>query len=408
MFDPKEIKKDFPIFKRKFKGKELVYLDNAASSQKPKQVIDAMTDFYGNHYANVHRGLYTLSEEASEMYDKARKKVSEFVGAARPKEVIFTSGSTESLNMVAFSWGLNNLKENDHILLTGAEHHSNLVPWQVVAQKTGAKIEAVSLPQDSNKSLSALIKEKINDRVKIVSIMHASNVTGEIINIKEVVRAAQRVGALVSVDGAQAAPHIQVNMQSLDCDFYSFSAHKMLGPTGIGALFVKEALQKELSPLKYGGGMIDVVDIERSTYAKPPEEFEAGTQNIAGVVGFAAAIDYLQNVGMLDIRKHEIELNTYVLMKLDEVPDLQVIGPKNPEKRTGLVAFTIKDTHAHDVAAILNTEGIAVRSGHHCTMPLHKQLNIPASTRASYYLYNDKEDIDKLVQGLYKAIKILK
>jgi cysteine desulfurase/selenocysteine lyase len=310
--------------------------------------------------------------------------------------------------MVAFSWGLNNLKENDHILLTGAEHHSNLVPWQVVAQKTGAKIEAVSLPQDSNKSLSALIKEKINDRVKIVSIMHASNVTGEIINIKEVVRAAQRVGALVSVDGAQAAPHIQVNMQSLDCDFYSFSAHKMLGPTGIGALLVKEALQKELSPLKYGGGMIDVVDIERSTYAKPPEEFEAGTQNIAGVVGFAAAIDYLQNVGMLDIRKHEIELNTYVLMKLDEVPDLQVIGPKNPEKRTGLVAFTIKDTHAHDVAAILNTEGIAVRSGHHCTMPLHKQLNIPASTRASYYLYNDKEDIDKLVQGLYKAIKILK
>jgi cysteine desulfurase/selenocysteine lyase len=408
MFDPKEVKKDFPIFKKKMNGKNLVYLDNAASSQKPSAVIEAVSDFYKNHYANVHRGIYTLSEEASEMYEEARKKTAQFIGAAHAKEVIFTSGSTQSLNMVAFSWGLNHLKKDDLILLTEIEHHSNLVPWQVVAEKTGARITTVSGDINQEGTLAARIKEKINDRVKIVSVTHASNVTGEIIALKDLVKSAHEVGAVVSIDGAQAAPHLPLNMQGCGCDFYSFSAHKMLGPTGVGVLYIRGEMQKEISPLMYGGNMIDEVQWDSATYAQAPERFEAGTPNIAGVIGLAAAIDYLQNIGIKNIREHEVHLNSYALMKLSEIADLQILGPGNPEKRTGLITFTVEGIHAHDLAAVLNTEGVAVRSGHHCVMPLHTKLNIPASTRASYYLYNTKEDLDSLAAGIYKAKEILK
>lgn len=408
MFDPKEIKKDFPIFKRKFNNKELVYLDNAASSQKPLEVIESISDFYKNHYANVHRGIYTLSEEASEMYENARNKTADFIGAAHPKEVIFTSGSTESLNMVAFSWGLAHLKKDDLILLTEIEHHSNLVPWQVVAEKTGAKILTISADINEEGSLAKQIKDNLNERVKIVSVVHASNVTGEIISLKEIVKKAHEVGAVVSIDGAQAAPHLPLNMQSCGCDFYSFSAHKMLGPTGTGVLYLKESMMEKVSPLLYGGNMIDEVKRETSTYAKAPERFEAGTPNVAGVIGLAAAIDYLNRIGLENIRQHEINLNSYALMHLSGIEGLEILGPRNPEKRTGLVTFTVEGIHAHDLAAVLNTESVAVRSGHHCVMPLHTKLKVPASTRASYYLYNTKDDIDSLVSGIYKAIKVLR
>ncbi len=408
MFDPKKVKQDFPIFKRKFNGKELVYLDNAASSQKPQQVIDTISDFYENHYANVHRGIYTLSEEASGMYEDARKKVAEFIGAVRAKEIIFTSGATESLNMVVLSWALNNLRDGDIIMVSEVEHHSNLVPWQMIAEKTGAELCVLKCRPGKKDTLLAKVRANLNDRVKIVSVAHASNVTGEIFPVKEISKEVKKVGALLCVDGAQAVPHIKVNVQSLGCDFYAFSAHKMLGPTGVGVLWVRGELYQQMEPYKYGGGMIYEVKEKSATWADPPERFEAGTQNIAGVVGLASAIDYLGKLGLEQVREHEVKLNEYTLKTLPEIEELKIIGPKDPQRRTGLVSFAIEGVHAHDLAAILNTEGIAVRSGHHCAMPLHTKLNLPASTRASYYIYNTEEDIDKLMKGIYKAIRILK
>ena len=408
MFDPKEIKKDFPILNRKIDGKELVYLDNSATSQKPSDVIEAISDYYKNHNANVHRGIHTLSEEASELYEKARQTVSEFIGAARPKELIFTSGTTQSLNLIAFSWAEQNLREGDIILVSDVEHHSNLVPWQVVAQRTGAKLEMFSLLDTKKGVHLASLKEKINSRVKIISLPHASNVTGAIMPIKEVVSEAKKVGALVCVDGAQAVPHMKVDVKSLGCDFYAFSAHKMLGPTGIGALWSKQEILEEMEPRDYGGGMIKEVFENESTWEDIPEKFEAGTPNIAGAVGFSAAVDYLKELGMDEIREHEVELNEYAINELNKIENLEIIGSLDPKERAGLVSFVIKDIHAHDIAAILNTEGVAVRSGHHCAMPLHTKLDIPASTRASYYIYNTKKDIDKLIKGIEKAFGILK
>jgi len=407
MFNADKIKKDFPILDRQINGHPLVYFDNAATSQKPKQVIKAISGYYEQYNANVHRGIHTLSEEASELYENARKNVSAFLGTPRPKELVFTSGSTESLNLVAFGWGLKNLKPKDVILVSDAEHHSNLVPWQEVGQKTGAKLELFSASQAVDGDILPFLKEKMSDRVKIISLPHASNVTGVIVDIKAVVKEAKKVGALVCVDGAQAAPHLKVDVKSLGCDFYAVSAHKMLGPTGIGALWAKEALLESMDPIMFGGGMIMEVYEQDSTWAPIPEKFEPGTPNVAGVVGFSAAMDYLKEVGMDEIRQHEVELNAYVLEKLQEIKGLSIIGPKEPAKRTGLVSFVMKNIHAHDLAAILDTKGVAVRSGHHCAMPLHSKLKITASTRASYYLYNTKGDIDVLVGGLKEAMKIL-
>jgi len=408
MFDVNKIKKDFPILDRIINDHPLVYLDNAATSQKPKQVIKAISGYYEKHNANVHRGIHTLSEESSELYENARKNVSAWLGAVRPKELIFTSGSTESLNLVAFGWGLKNLNKGDTILVSDAEHHSNLVPWQVVAEKTGAKLELFPASKAVDGDIVPLLKEKLNERVKIISLPHASNVTGAITDIKGVVKEARKVGALVCVDGAQAAPHLQVDVNSLGCDFYAISAHKMLGPTGTGALWAKESCLENMDPIIFGGGMIKEVYEQEAVWADVPEKFEPGTPNIAGVVGFSAAVDYLREVGMENVRQHEIELNTYALGKLQEIEGLSVIGPKNPAKRTGLVSFVIKNLHAHDLAAVLDTKGVAVRSGFHCAMPLHHKLKVKASTRASYYLYNTKEDIDALVAGLKEAKEILK
>jgi len=402
----KEIKKDFPILDREINGCPLVYLDNAATSQKPRQVLDAIVDYYSNHNANVHRGIHTLSEEATQMYEGARKVVADFINARYSEEVIFTKGTTESINRVAVSWGLQNLKKGDVILLTDFEHHSNLIPWQEEAKIIGAKIEFLEADENGEISLEQ-VKSKMHNKVKLVSIPHVSNVLGTILPVKEICKIAHSCGALVHVDGAQAIPHMEVNVQNLGCDFYSFSAHKMLGPMGIGVLWGRKELLEKLEPYEYGGGMVEEVDYKKATWTELPIKLEAGTPNVEGAVGLAAAIKYLQEIGMSEVRKHEVELNRYTLEKLNSIEGLKIIGPKEAEKRTGLVSFTIEKLHAHDIAAVLNGMGIAVRSGHHCSMPIHKKLNISATVRASWYIYNTKEDIDKLVEGIEKAKQIL-
>jgi len=397
--------KDFPILKRKINGKRFVYLDNAASSQKPKQVIDAIVDYYENHNANVHRGVHTLSEEATDMYEDARKKVAKFIGA-KPEEITFTKGTTEAINRINYEWGAENLKKGDVILTTLSEHHSNFVSWQILSQITGATLDFIDLVEDGSFSMEKF-KEKMNEKVKLIAISHASNVLGTIFPIKDICKEAKKHGALVSVDGAQSAPHMPINMKNLGCDFYSFSGHKMLGPMGIGVLWVRKDLLEKLEPYEYGGGMIHTVDEQESSWAALPEKFEAGTPNVAGAIGLAAAIDYLEEIGRENVVSHEQEMNEYTLKKLSEVESLEILGPKDPTKRTGLVSFTLGDLHPHDIATILNGEGIAVRSGQHCTMPLHDSLEIPATTRVSYYIYNTKEDIDALVAGIKKAKEVL-
>lgn len=406
MMNPKEIKKDFPIFNRIINGNPLVYLDNAATTQKPKQVLEAIIDFYSNYNANVHRGIHTLSEEATHLYEQARKNIADFIGAPNWEEVVFTKGTTEALNRIASEWALKSLNEGDEILLTRAEHHSNLVPWQIVSQKTGAVIKFLEFNEQGEISRNE-INEKINSRTKFVSVTHASNVLGSIFPVREIAKKAKEFGAIVAVDGAQAVPHMGVNVQTLGCDFYVFSGHKMLGPMGIGVLWGRKELLSKLDPYEYGGGMINTVTYEKSDWAQLPEKFEAGTPNVSGAIGVSAACDYLKKLGMENVRNHDIELNKYAIQKLSEIEDLSIMGPLDAEKRTGLVSFYIKNVHAHDVASVLNSTGVAVRSGHHCTMPMHTQMGISASTRASFYIYNTLEDIDLLVEGVKKAIKIL-
>jgi cysteine desulfurase/selenocysteine lyase len=405
--DISKLKQDFPILKRKINGSDLVYLDNAATSQKPKAVIDAISDYYSNHNANIHRGIHTLSEEATQLYESARKKVADFIGARHPEEIIFTKGTTESINRVAISWALANLHASDEILVTNLEHHSNLVPWQEEARQLGAKLTFVSVDENGELPL-AKFKEAITAKTKLVAIAHASNVAGTILPVKEICKLAHAVGAVVCVDGAQAVPHMAVNVFDLGCDFYAFSGHKMLAPTGVGVLYVRKEILDKLEPYEFGGGMIDDVTMEKATWAEAPDKFEAGTPNIEGVIGLGMAIDYLKNIGMAEIRKHEISLNSYALSELEKIPEVKIVGPKDPEKRAGLMAFTVDGIHAHDMASVLNSMGVAVRSGYHCAIPLHKQLNITATTRASYYLYNDTSDVDKLIEGIHKALKLLK
>ncbi|KKS31331.1 cysteine desulfurase [candidate division WWE3 bacterium RIFOXYB1_FULL_43_24] len=401
-----KIKKDFPILGRKIGLNDLVYLDNTATTQKPLQVIDAIKDFYMEHNANVHRGIHTLSEEASEMYDNARKTVTRFINAIYPEEIIFTRGTTESLNMAAFSWGVPNLKRGDKILLTNFEHHSNLIPWQIVAKNTGAELKFIKTGSEGTVDMSEF-KSALTPDVKLVCVAHASNVLGTILDIKEISKMAHAVDALVCVDGAQAVPHMPVNVQSLGCDFYSFSGHKMLGPMGIGVLYVKKSVMGQMVPSQFGGGMIKEVSLTDASWADAPDKFEAGTPDAAGAVGLAAAIDYLSVIGMDKVREHEIELGKYTIEKLSAIGGIRIIGPLDPEKRTGLVSFYSEKVHAHDIASVLNSSGIAVRSGHHCAMPLHKELGLPATVRASYYIYNDFSDIDKLAEGIKKALKML-
>ncbi len=404
--DIEKIRKDFPILGRKIGLNDLVYLDNTATTQKPLQVIDAIKDYYMEHNANVHRGIHTLSEEASEMYDNARKTVAHFINAVYPEEIIFTRGTTESLNTAAFSWGVPNLKKGDKILLTNFEHHSNLIPWQIVAKSTGAELKFIKTDEHGDVDMTEF-KSALTPNVKLVCIAHASNVLGTVTDIKEISKMAHAVGALICVDGAQAVPHMPVNVQSLGCDFYAFSGHKMLGPMGIGVLYVKKSLMGQMVPSQFGGGMIKEVSLTDASWAEAPEKFEAGTPDAAGAIGLAAAIEYLSAIGMDKVREHEIKLSKYMVEKLTAIEGIKILGPLDPEKRTGLVSFYSEKVHAHDIASVLNSSGIAVRSGHHCAMPLHKELGLPATVRASYYIYNDFSDIDKLAEGVKKALKML-
>lgn len=406
MLDVQKIKKDFPIFLRQVEGNELVYLDSAATSQKPQAVVDAVSDFYTKHNANVHRGIYTLSEEATQLYEDAREKVARFIGAGSPSEITFTKGTTESINRINYEWGVENIKKGDVILTTQAEHHSNLIPWQILSQITGAKLEFVEVDQEGNIDWNQF-KEKITEKVKLVAIFHASNVLGTVAPVKEICRLAKKAGAVVLVDGAQAIPHFSVNVRELGCDFYAFSGHKMLGPMGIGVLWAKKEHLDKMEPYEYGGGMVETATFMKSSWACPPEKFEAGTPNVSGAVGLAAAIDYLEGVGMENISKYEADLVNYAFEKLGRVKGLKIFGPKKGENRCGLVSFSLEKIHPHDVSAVLSSCGVAVRAGQHCAMPLHERLGVIATTRASFYLYNTKEDIDALVEGIEKAMKML-
>ncbi len=398
-----KIRKDFPILKVKVHGKPLVYLDNAATSQKPKQVINAIKDYYENYNANIHRSIHKLGEQATLAFEDAHKKVASFINA-HFEEIIFTKGTTESLNLLAYSLG-NELKKGDEIILTQMEHHSNLVPWQQLAKKNGIKVNYAEIDNKGNLNLNHFEK-LINKKTKIVSITHVSNVLGTINDIKKIRNIVkEKSNAFFIVDAAQSVPHMPVDVKKIDCDFLAFSGHKMLAPTGIGVLYGKKELLEKMQPFLYGGDMIKEVTFKDTKFNDLPWKFEAGTPNIAQAIGLGIAVDYLKKTGMQKIMKHGMELADYCLKRLSQIDEVEIYGPK---ERAALVSFNIKNVHAHDTAAILDGEGIAVRAGHHCAMPLAKILKIDASVRASFYLYNTKEEIDKLIDGIHKVIKVFK
>ena len=398
----KDIRKHFPILQNEINGHPLVYLDSAATSQKPQQVIDAISNYYENDNSNVHRGVHTLGNRATEAYEGARDKVRDFINASTREEVIFTRGTTTSINIVAQSYGRANVGEGDEIVITHMEHHSNIIPWQQLAKEKGAILKYVDLEQDGTLSLEK-VREVITERTKIVSIMHVSNVLGTMNPIKEITEVAHANGAIMVVDGAQAAPHLKIDMQQLDCDFYAFSGHKMCGPTGIGVLYGKKGLLEKMEPVEFGGEMIDFVGLYESTWKELPWKFEGGTPIIAGAVGLGAAIDYLEEIGLDNIERHEHDLAAYAMKRMSEVEGLTIYGPLDPEKRAGLVTFNLNDVHPHDLATVLDMNGIAVRAGHHCAQPLMKWLDVSATARASFYIYNTEEDVDRLVAGLRMA-----
>jgi len=404
VFDPKQVRKDFPILGRVIHDKPLVYLDSGATSQKPKVVLDAEREYYEQHNANVHRGAHTLGDEATQMYQDARSVVARFIGG-QSQEVVFVRNATEALNLVAYAWGLDSLRAGDVILTTEMEHHANLVPWQEVARRTGAKVELVKV------SAQGLLdqedyKRKLKLKPKLVAIVQVSNALGTINPVFEMTRMAHKAGAVVVVDGAQAIPHMSVNVKDLECDFYAFSGHKMLGPMGIGVLWGRGNILESMSPFLTGGGMINEVYADHSTWAQVPEKFEAGTPNVAGAVGIKAAIEYLEGLGMDNIRKHDEDIVGYALAKLGEVEQITLLGGRDASKRSGSVNFIYEGVHAHDVATILDSLGVAVRSGHHCTMVLHNALGITASIRASFNVYTIHEDIERLVVALGKVKQV--
>ncbi|MCK6207653.1 cysteine desulfurase [Bacillus infantis] len=400
--DFKNIREHFPILNQEVNGRPLVYLDSAATSQKPVQVIEALNEYYRGYNSNVHRGVHTLGTKATDAYEGAREKARKFINARSIEEVIFTSGTTSALNMVASSYGGDNLSEGDEIVITYMEHHSNIIPWQQAAKRAGAVLKYVPLQEDGTISLED-VRKTVTSNTKIVSIMMVSNVLGVMNPIKDIARIAHENGAIMVVDGAQAAPHLKVDVQDLDCDFLAFSGHKMCGPTGIGVLYGKKQLLENMEPVLFGGEMIDFVDLYDSTWKELPWKFEAGTPIIAGAIGLGAAIDFLQEVGLENIEAHEHRLAAYAMEKMSSVEGMTIYGPKNAGERAGLVTFNLDDVHPHDVATVLDAEGIAVRAGHHCAQPLMKWLKASATARASFYLYNTEEDIDKLVEGLVKT-----
>ncbi len=399
-----EVRKDFPILSQKINGKPLVYLDNAATSQKPAAVIEAISTYYREYNSNIHRGVHTLAEKATQVYEGAREKVARFVGA-QPSEIVFTRGTTESINLVAYSWGDQFLKAGDTILLTIMEHHSNLVPWQLLAARKKLNLEFIQVTEDG--LLENPEETILRVKPKLLAFVHVSNVLGTINDVKKLVKLGHQVGATVLVDGAQAVPHLPVDVQSLGVDFYAFSGHKMLGPTGVGVLWGREELLNKMPPFQGGGEMIKEVYLRESKFKDPPHKFEAGTPSIAGVVGLGVAVDYLTQVGMAKVRDYEEDLTAYALEKLENLEGLTIYGPRSPAQRGGVVSFNVAGLHPHDLATILDEEGIAIRSGNQCAMPLHNRLGIVASARASFSLYNTKEEVDLLVGAINKAKEIL-
>lgn len=407
MFDPRALRADFPVLRRTVHGRPLVYLDNAATTQKPQAVIDALVQYYTTMNANVHRGIHTLAVEATEAYEASRSKVARFIGADGYGAVVFTRNTTESLNLVARSWGEANLRPGDEVVLTIMEHHSNIVPWQLVARKTGAVLRYVDIDEEGRLDLDEA-RALIGPRTRVVAVTHASNVVGTINPVAELAEMAHRVGALLVVDGAQSVPHMPVDVRAIGCDFLAFSAHKMLGPTGVGVLWARPGLLDAMEPFLGGGEMIAVVRPEESTWADVPHKFEAGTPNIADVIAFGAALDYLQRLGMDAVRAHERDLTALALERLAAVPGLTVYGPKDPEARGGVVSFSLEGVHPHDVATILDSFGIAVRAGHHCAQLLTRRLGQAATNRASFYVYNVPEEIDALVEALEHVLEVFR
>ncbi|MDP1546440.1 MAG: cysteine desulfurase [Anaerolineales bacterium] len=401
-FNVEQIRNDFPILKREARqGVCVIYLDSTATSQKPVQVIEAMNDYYRRSNANIHRGVHTLAEEATTLYEGARERIAKFINAASSREVIYTRNTTESINLVAYSWARANLKAGDLVILTEMEHHSNLVPWHMLQMERGIELDFIPVTEDGLLDLEAY-KSLLDRRPKLVSFTHMSNVLGTINPADEIIRLAHDAGAITLVDGAQSVPHLSVDVQALDADFYAFSAHKMCGPTGIGVLYGKSALLDAMPPFLGGGDMIKEVKLRSFRANSLPHKFEAGTPAIAEAVGFGAAVDYLSAIGMERIAAYEHEITEYALDRLEEVPGVKLFGP-SADKKGGVAAFTLDGVHPHDVAQILDQDGIAVRAGHHCAQPLHEKFGIPATSRASFYLYNTKDEVDMLVNGIYKV-----
>ncbi len=402
MINGQIIKKEFPIFKRILHGnKPLVYLDSAATSQKPQVVLDAILNYYENHNANVHRGIHVLGDESTKLFYASRETVAKFFNA-ESQELILTRNTTEAINLVSYAWGDKNIKKGDVILTTEMEHHSNIVPWQQLSKRTGCEVQYIKVKDDGMLDLEDFEK-KLTKKVKLVAVVHVSNSLGTINPVKEMAVKVHKVGALMLVDGAQSAPHLPIDFKDINCDFYAFSGHKMLGPMGIGGLLVKKDVLLSMDPFLFGGGMIDTVSFEETTFAQLPDKFIAGTPDVAGVVGLARACEYLTTLNMNKVHKQDSELVSYALSKLANIPQVTVIGPKDTTHRCGGVAFIYNGVHAHDVAQILDTEGVAVRSGHHCTMPLHQKFGWSSSTRASFSVYSSKDDIDALVSAIEKV-----
>jgi len=400
LFDAKKIKEDFPIFRN---NPDLVFLDNASTTQKPQSVIDTLSHYYENYNSNIHRGIYQIAEKATAAYEKSRDKVTKFIGAGDRRSIVFTKGTTESINLVANSWGGQNLKPGDEVLITEMEHHSNIIPWQLICERTGADLKYIPINEDGTLDLSSPDKY-FKNKTKIVCVIHQSNVFGTVNPITEIVKYAHEVGALVLVDGAQSTPHHRVNVTELNCDFFAFSGHKMMGPTGVGALYTKPEILEAMNPFLGGGEMIRKVTMEGSTWNDIPWKFEAGTPNIAQVIGFGSAIDYINKIGRDTITDYENELLKYAQEKLQTIPGINIYG--TAKDKGAVISFNLENIHPHDVAHILDTYGIAIRAGHHCAQPIMKKLNVAATNRASFYIYNTLAEIDQLVEGLRKTVEL--
>ncbi len=403
-----KIREDFPILKREIDGKPLVYLDNAATTQKPVQVIDALDDYYRMHNANIYRGVYRMSEEATAAYEESRSRIARFINARHSSEIIFVRGTTEAINLASHSWGRHNIGLGDSVMLTEMEHHSNIVPWQTLAREKGAQLKYVGISEDGRLNKDDFYQHLENGGVKLFAVAHVSNVLGTINPVRELTREAHRYGCQVLVDAAQSVPHMPIDVQDLDCDFLAFSGHKMCGPTGIGVLYAKRELLEGMEPYQVGGEMIREVHLYESTWKDAPYKFEAGTTDISGAIGLGAAVDYLSRIGPRNVRNHERELTRYALEKLGGIRALTVYGPRDADSRGGVISFNLADIHAHDMASLLDEDGIAVRSGHHCAQPLMERLGVTSTTRASVYVYNTEEEIDQLALSVERAGRVFK